>query len=69
MTDLAVAAADRAATIAVEADSLSARGMATYQVVRALLREGHTEEAERLAVRMAEKIHGSGRRVGTLGRG
>jgi transcriptional regulator with XRE-family HTH domain len=59
VTDLAVVAADRAATIAVEADSLSARGMAAYQVVCALLRKGHTEEAERLAVRMAENIHGS----------
>lgn len=59
VTDLAVVAADRAATIAVEADSLSARGMAAYQVVCALLREDHTEEAELLAVRMAETIHGS----------
>lgn len=42
VTDLAVVAADRAAAIAVEADSLSARGMAAYQVVCALLREGHT---------------------------
>jgi transcriptional regulator with XRE-family HTH domain len=59
VTDLAVVAADRAATIAVEADSLGARGIAAYQVVCALLRADHTEEAERLAVRMAEKIHGS----------
>ncbi|MGH3813913.1 MAG: helix-turn-helix domain-containing protein [Pseudonocardiaceae bacterium] len=59
VTDLAVVAADRAATIAVEADSLSARGMAAYQVVCALLREDHPDEAERLAVSMAEKIHGS----------
>jgi hypothetical protein len=57
--DLAVVAADRAATIAVEADSLSARGMAAYQVVCALLRADHTDEAERLAVGMAEKIHRS----------
>ncbi|MGH3825324.1 MAG: helix-turn-helix domain-containing protein [Pseudonocardiaceae bacterium] len=59
VTDLAVVAADRAATIAVEADSLSARGMAAYQVVCALLREDHTDQAEQLAVSMAEKIHGS----------
>ncbi|MGH3883835.1 MAG: helix-turn-helix domain-containing protein [Pseudonocardiaceae bacterium] len=59
VTDLAVLAADRAATIAVEADSLGARGMAAYQVVCAQLRADHTDEAERLAVRMAEKIHGS----------
>src|SRR5438874_484220 len=51
--------ADRAATVAVEADSMGARGMAAYQVVCALLRADHTEEAERLAVGMAEKIHGS----------
>jgi transcriptional regulator with XRE-family HTH domain len=59
VTDLAVVAADRAATVAVEADSLGARGMAAYQVVCALLRAGHTEEAERLAVGMAETIDGS----------
>lgn len=59
VTDLAVVAADRAATVAVEADSLGARGMAAYQVVCALLRADHTEEAERLAVGMAEKIHES----------
>jgi len=59
VTDLAVVAADRAATIAVEADSLEAQGMAAYQVVCALLRADHTEEAERLAVSMAEKLHGS----------
>jgi Flavoprotein len=58
-TDLAVLAADRAATIAVEADSLGARGMAAYQVVCAQLRDDHTDEAERLAVRMAETIQRS----------
>jgi transcriptional regulator with XRE-family HTH domain len=56
VTDLAGIAADRAATIAVEADSLSARGMAAYQVACALLRADRTEEAERLAVGMAETI-------------
>lgn len=59
VTDLAVVAADRAATIAVEADSLGAQGMAAYQVVCALLRQDHTDEAELLAVRMAETIHRS----------
>ncbi|MGH4008725.1 MAG: helix-turn-helix domain-containing protein [Pseudonocardiaceae bacterium] len=59
VTDLAVLAADRAATIAVEADSLGTRGMAAYQVVCAQLRDDHTDEAERLAVRMAETIHKS----------
>ncbi|MGH3792780.1 MAG: hypothetical protein ACRDQ9_18695 [Pseudonocardiaceae bacterium] len=43
VTDLAVVTADRAATIAVEAGSLSARGMAAYQVVCALLRQDHTD--------------------------
>lgn len=56
VTDLAVVAADRAATLAVEADSLTAQGMAAYQVVCALLRADHTDQAERLALRMAEKI-------------
>jgi len=59
VTDLAAVAADRAATIAVEADSLAARGMAAYQVVCALLRADRTAEAERLAVEMAEEIHRS----------
>ncbi|HET9256290.1 MAG TPA: helix-turn-helix transcriptional regulator [Pseudonocardiaceae bacterium] len=59
VSDLAVLAADRAATIAVEADSLGARGMAAYQVVCAQLRDDRTDEAERLAVRMAETIQRS----------
>jgi hypothetical protein len=59
VTDLAVVAADRAATIAIEADSLEAQGIAAYQVVCALLRADHTDEAERLAVSMAKKLHGS----------
>lgn len=54
VTDLAVVTADRAATIAVEAGSLSARGMAAYQVVCALLRQDHTDEAERLAELLGE---------------
>jgi transcriptional regulator with XRE-family HTH domain len=59
VTDLAGVAADRAATIAVEADSLTARGMAAYQVVCALLRADHTDEAERLAAGMAETLQRS----------
>jgi len=59
VADLAAVAADRAATIAVEANSLAARGMAAYQVVCALLRADRTAEAERLAVDMAQEIHRS----------
>ncbi len=59
VTDLAAVAADRAATMAVEADSLAARGMAAYQVVCALLRADRTAEAERLAVDMADEINRS----------
>jgi transcriptional regulator with XRE-family HTH domain len=54
--DLALLAADRCATAAVDADSLAARGMAAYQVVCALLRAERVREAERLAVSMAEEI-------------
>jgi tetratricopeptide (TPR) repeat protein len=52
--DLAIVAADRCATAAADADSLSARGLAAYQIVCALLRAGRSDEAERLAVGMAE---------------
>lgn len=54
--DLALLAADRCATAAVDADSLSARGMAAYQVVCALLRIDRVEDGERLAVGMAELV-------------
>ncbi|MDQ7910744.1 hypothetical protein RB614_40250 [Phytohabitans sp. ZYX-F-186] len=54
--DLALLAADRCATAAVDADSLAARGMAAYQVVCALLRSDRPEDAESLAVRMAVEI-------------
>jgi transcriptional regulator with XRE-family HTH domain len=54
--DMAMLAADRCATAAVDADSLSARGMAAYQVVCALLRADRSDEAERLAVSMAELV-------------
>ena len=52
-TDLAMVAADRAATSALDAGSLTARGMAAYQVACALLRAGRTDDAEHLAVLMA----------------
>lgn len=54
--DLALLAADRCATGAVEADSVTARGLAAYQVACALLRGDRPEDAEHLAVRMAEEI-------------
>lgn len=53
--DLSLLAADRCASAAVEADSVTARGMAAYQVVCALLRNERPEDAEPLAVRMAEE--------------
>lgn len=56
VADLALLAADRAATAAADTDSANARGTAAYQVVCALLRADRTEEAEDLAVRMAESI-------------
>lgn len=56
-SDLALLAADRCATAAVEADALLARGMAAYQVVCALLRTERPEDAEHLAVTMAEQLH------------
>ena len=54
--DLAILAADRAATAAVNADSLTARGMAAYQAACALLRSDQLEDADRLAVGMAEEL-------------
>jgi transcriptional regulator with XRE-family HTH domain len=56
VADLAMLAADRCATAAVDADSLSARGLAAYQVVCALLRADRSDEAERLAVSTAELV-------------
>lgn len=54
--DLAAVAADRAAMTAGTLDSLIAQGMAIYQVVCALLRSDRTDEAETLAVTMAERL-------------
>jgi hypothetical protein len=54
--DLAAVAADRAAMKAGATDSLTAQGMSIYQVVCALLRADRTDEAEGLAVRMAERM-------------
>ena len=55
-TDLALLAADRAANRAMESDSQVARGTAAYQVVCALLRADRSDEAEHLAVGMAEQV-------------
>jgi transcriptional regulator with XRE-family HTH domain len=54
--DLALLAADRCATAAVEAESIEAQGMAAYQVVCALLRADRPEDAEHLALSMAEQV-------------
>ena len=59
--DLAILAADRAANAAVDAQSLAARGMAGYQVACALLRADQLDDAERLAVELAEELTGSAR--------
>lgn len=54
--DLALLAADRCATVAIDADSLAVRGVAAYQVVCALLRADRPEDAEQIAVRAAEEV-------------
>ena len=59
--DLAILASDRAANAAVDAESLSARGMASYQVACALLRADQLEDGERVAITMAEEITRSAR--------
>jgi hypothetical protein len=59
--DLALLAADRCATAALEAESTEAQGLAAYQVVCALLRSDRPEDAEHLAVLMAEQIRGRAR--------
>jgi transcriptional regulator with XRE-family HTH domain len=59
--DLAILAADRAANAAADAGSLAARGMAGYQVACALLRADQPEDAERVAVTLAEELVSSAR--------
>ncbi|WP_446220056.1 helix-turn-helix domain-containing protein [Micromonospora sp. IBHARD004] len=54
--DLALLTSGRSATAAIEADSVEARGMAAYQVVCALLRADRPEDAEGLAISMAEQV-------------
>jgi transcriptional regulator with XRE-family HTH domain len=54
-SDLALMAADRAATKAIDAESTIARCMAAYQVVCALARADRSDQAEHLAVNMAEQ--------------
>jgi transcriptional regulator with XRE-family HTH domain len=58
VVDLATLAADRAANIAVESESETARAMAAYQVTCALLRADRGKEAELVAVKMAESLEG-----------
>lgn len=60
-TDLAMLASDRAASEAHAADSLSAAGMAAYQVACALLRADQPQDAEHLAVGMAERLERAAR--------
>jgi transcriptional regulator with XRE-family HTH domain len=56
VTDLAMLAADRAASAAYSTDSQAAVGMAAYQVACALLRADQAQDAEHLSVGMAEKL-------------
>ena len=54
--DLAMITADRTAAAATESGSLVTKGLSAYQVVCALLSAGRTDDAEDLAVTMAEQI-------------
>jgi len=54
--ELAMLAADRSAAATMEVGSLSARGLAAYQVACALLRADRTDDAEHLAVTMAAAV-------------
>jgi hypothetical protein len=54
--DLGAVTADRAAMAAGRSDSLVAQGMAIYQVVTALLRSDQVDQAEQLAMRMANQL-------------
>ena len=67
VSGLPLLSADRAATAAVDSESLEPRGMAAYQVVCALLRSDRPEHAEHLAVRMAEVIQREALLAGMLG--
>lgn len=59
--ELALMAADRCATAAIEAGSPEAQGVAAYQVVCALLRADRPEDADALAVRMAIQMQARAR--------
>jgi DNA-binding XRE family transcriptional regulator len=59
--DLALLAADRAATAAYTAESDVASGMAAYQVACAVLRAEQPQDAEHLAVGMAERLERTAR--------
>lgn len=60
-SDLAMLAADRASNKALEVESAVARGMAAYQVACALLKAERSDEAEHLAVGMAEQLDAQAR--------
>lgn len=62
VTDLSLVAADRAASAASSLDSLFITGLAGYQVACALLRSDQPEEAELLAVTLAERLTSEARR-------
>jgi len=49
-------AADRSANASLDAESLPFRGLAAYQVACALFRADRSDEAEHLAVSMAEQV-------------
>ena len=60
-TDLALLAADRAANRAIDSQSLPLRGLAAYRVACALLRADRSDDAEHLAVSMAERVQAQAR--------
>jgi hypothetical protein len=62
VSDLAMLAADRAVTAASSMESLSATGLAGYQAACALLRVDQPDEAELLAVTLAERLTKAARR-------
>lgn len=55
-THLGWLAADRAAHAALAADSRTGQAVAAYEIACALLRAGHNDEAERIAVESADRL-------------
>lgn len=60
-SDLAMVAADRAATGAMCAESSAARGLAGYQIACAMLAANRPDDAEHLAVGLAEELTATAR--------